>query len=990
MRRLLFQVSCFILLLHSIPAVAQSDDYEEISVFVRVQQIGGFDMTGIFSYTNNQFYLPVTDLFSALRINQETKAGFDTISGFFIDENNKYLISYPGRQIRIGTTVLNLDPADMLKTETRLYLNISIYGRAFGLYCTFSFRALSVELRTDTELPAIRELRLQQMRQNVERLRGVVKVDTTIERTYHLFRMGMIDWSVNSSVMSGEPADNRIITGIGTELLWGESNLLLNYSSRDGFDFRNQQYYWRWANNDSKYIKQVRAGKISAGSISTIYDPLHGVTATNAPTKYRRSFGSYTLADYTEPGWSVELYINNVIVDYTLADASGFFSFDIPLVYGNSDITLKFYGPYGEERIREQVINIPFNFLPTGEAEYVVTAGVISDSANSLFSKGEVNYGINRFVTVGGGYEYLSSVPGSSGIPFLKASLTPHPFIMISGEYDHEVVSRGKLSFRNKTNLLFEVDYSKYAENQQAIRFNYLEERKLTVSLPFKSESVRGFTRMSYKQNVYEELNYNTAELTLSSFFGPFNTNITGFGNWISNSTPFISANLAAGVRLGRGFNVRSQAQLDVNNMEFISVRFEGERRVLKNGYLSLNFEQNLRAYYSSVEVSFRYDFPFAQTNISNRYSNRRFAGNAGARGSIAFGSGNGYVHVDNRSAVGRGGITFIPFLDVNHNDTRDEGERLVDGLGLRIDGGRMLTRIDDTLTRVIELEPYTSYLAEIDNSGFENISWQVKMKALSVFVDPNQFKFIEIPIVPMGEINGMVYIRRDGQTRGLGRVFVNIYKENGELVQKILSESDGYFTFLGLSPGTYYAMPDPGQLNRINLSSKPDRIEFEILPSELGDIIDGLDFVLTPTTTGALDKQPAYPGQSVTQQDVATNEKPAEEKVPEPPAATIETPEATTAPAVAPQETPVQPESNRLDITAGRFYVQAGAFPNETLALERKSKIDAVFDYKTGIITENGLFKLRLGYFEKKADAEKCYQNLLEKGFEAFFGRID
>ena len=63
----------------------------------------------------------------------------------------------------------------------------------------------------------------------------------------------------------------------------------------------------------SALLRQVMAGKINSNSISTIYNPVVGVQLTNTPTTYRRSFGSYTLSDRTEPGWIVELYVNNVL-----------------------------------------------------------------------------------------------------------------------------------------------------------------------------------------------------------------------------------------------------------------------------------------------------------------------------------------------------------------------------------------------------------------------------------------------------------------------------------------------------------------------------------------------------------------------------------------------------------------------------------------------------------------------------------------------------
>ena len=185
------------------------------------------------------------------------------------------------------------------------------------------------------------------------------------------------------------------------------------------------KYYWRWVDNEKKAVRQVRAGRIAPSSISSIYDPVSGISVTNASTKYRRSFGEYTIADHTEPGWTVELYVNNVIVDYQTADATGFYSFNVPLVYGSSEVMLKFYGPYGEERIQRQYINIPFNFLPKGEWEYNVSYGCVLDKERSRFGKAEAKYGINRHVTVGGGMEYLSSIADGKKSLFSTLRLPP-------------------------------------------------------------------------------------------------------------------------------------------------------------------------------------------------------------------------------------------------------------------------------------------------------------------------------------------------------------------------------------------------------------------------------------------------------------------------------------------------------------------------------------------------------------------------------------
>ncbi|MDP2423093.1 MAG: hypothetical protein U1C46_10975 [Bacteroidales bacterium] len=837
----------FILHSYSAFAVTAEPEYEEIFVYMRVQGIGAFEINAYYSYNNNRLYLPVVELFQLLKINTEASVDFDVTTGFLIDEKRRYVIDYNTRSIRIDGAISPLQEDDLLKTETGLYLFTGVLGRVFGLFCTFNFRNLSVELKTDLELPAIRELRLQQMRSNIERLRGVVKADTAIGRNYHLLRFGMVDWALSSTQISHSTTDTRAALGVGAELLGGEANLFLNHSTRDGFNERNQHYQWRWANNQSKLLRQVRAGKVAPSSIASIYDPLIGVSVTNAPTTYRRSFGEYTITDFTEPGWTVELYINNVIVDYQTADASGFYSFNVPLVYGTSQVMFKFYGPYGEERIMERFINIPFNFLPKGEVEYTITGGMVRDSSQSVYSRGEVNYGVSRFLSMGAGIEYLSSITTGTEIPFLTASLTPFRNLLLSGEYAHGVRSKALMSYRFPSNLMLELDYTNYVEGQQAIRFNYLEERKATLAIPLKLAFLKGFTRFSFRQNIYEMLTYNTADMTFSTYFGPVNANLSGYASWIDDKTPYIYSNLSLGFRLGRGYTLRPHAQFDISNKDILSYKAELEKRILRSGYLSLSYEEHLRAAYRSVDLSFRWDFSVAQTNLGARVSKESVTTTQGARGSIAFGSGNNYIHADNRSSIGRGGLTIIPFLDVNHNGTRDLDEPIASGLNVRINGGRMLRWANDSLIRVVELEPYASYLLELDETSLENIAWRIKDKVISINVDPNQFKKINIPVLPVGEVNGRVYLRDESGMRGLGRIILNFYTSDDMYISRTMSEADGLLTFLGLVPGEYYAKIDSAQLNRLGWIAEPERIEFEIEPLSIGDIVDGLIFELSP-----------------------------------------------------------------------------------------------------------------------------------------------
>ena len=841
----------FFMMFSPCQARGENTDYEEIDLTVRVQGVGSFNVNALYVYDSRQLLLPVTDIFQFLHLKFETSTSTDTISGFIVDEANRYLIDNLNKQIFSKGKTYQVQETELIKTETGLFLDHLLFGQIFGLYCDFSFRALSVAIKPDFEVPVIREMRLEQFRKNVQQLKGEVEVDTTLNREYHLFRFGMVDWMFSSTQNTAQPNDTRVRLATGAELAGGEFNLNLHYSTREGFDSRNLQYNWRWANNRSKVARQVRVGTINPSSIASVYDPVVGVTLTNAPTTYRRSFGEYSISDYTDPGWTVELYVNNVIVDYQTADASGFYSFDVPLVYGTSEVMLKFYGPYGEERVKEQFINIPFNFLPPGEVEYTVSSGLVMDEENSGFGRAEVKYGLNRFVTLGGGMEYLSSIATGSKIPFLTASVTPFRNFLIMAEYARGVRSRGLINYRFSSGTVFELDYTRYVPGQKAIRFDYREERKATLSFPLRFPFLNGYSRWSFQQNVYENSTYNLSNATISAFMGRINFNLSAYANWLKNSDPVVYANFGLGWRLKHDFTFRPQGQVDITKGEITLVKAELEKRISRSGYLSVVGEKNFRSDYGGVTLSLRWDLPFAQTNLSARVSNNDFSSTVGGSGSFAFGSGNGYVHKDNRPTTGRGGVTITPFVDINHNGAREDGEPLASGLTVRMSGGRIISNRNDSIIRIVGLEPYTSYLLTLDDHGLEQISWQLKHKNIRVEIDPNQFKKIDIPVLPMGEVNGWVYIEDENGKRGLGKIVINFFTEEGVLAATTMSESDGGFTFLGLPPGKYYAQVDSAQMSGLKMASTPPQIDFELEPMYDGDIVYDLQFVISSVDGG-------------------------------------------------------------------------------------------------------------------------------------------
>ena len=832
-------------ILYSVTGWGQEDfpEYDELNVELNIPRLGTYEIP--VAIKGEDAYLSVTAIFDLLKIKHEAEA--DLIKGFIIHPDSTYIINWQEPEIRFKGQTYKLSKNDILSTPSGNYLRSDHFGKIFNLDTEFSFRSLSVKLETDRELPVMKEMRLERMRENLDRVKGIVVPDTVLPVRRPFFKPGTLDWGVVTTQQTDFENDNRLMLGLGTMFLGGETNLMLNYSSRVPFTSRNQFYQWRYVNNDNTYVRQITAGRIFTRATSSLFAPVSGVQITNNPLHNRRSFGTYLLNDYTEPRWTVELYVNNVLVAFTQADASGFYNFEVPLMYGNTAVSLRFYGPWGEERVEDRVINIPYNFVPKKELIYTLSAGVVENDEWNRFSRLNLNYGLSNSITLGGGAEYLSDVQSGEVMPFINSSIRFASNFLFSGEYMFGVKGEALLSYRSPRNLQVDLNYIKYDEEQTAINLNYLEERKISLSTPVRTRNFVMFGRLSLNQIIMPTTEFTTAQLLLSGAVFGVSTNLTTYGLYNDRmDEPTIYTSLSQTYRLPLKLLFSPQLQYDFSRDRFNNLILELERPVFRQGFLNIAYENNFLRDAHIFEVGLRYALNFAQTSATSRIGNRNSSFVQSARGSLMLDDNTGYVLASNRTAMSRAALTVVPFLDLNRNGLKDPMEPGVPGLKLKNLSGSVTYNEDETILRITELQPYIDYLLELDPVSLDNIAWKISKPKILVKTQPNHFKEVLVPVEVMGEVGGMVYFKNGSSTRGQGRILINIINERAEKIAELLTEADGYFSYLGLPPGKYTAEVDSQQLENLNYVASPVKAEFEIEVDRYGDIVDTLEFTLS------------------------------------------------------------------------------------------------------------------------------------------------
>lgn len=113
----------------------------------------------------------------------------------------------------------------------------------------------------------------------------------------------------------------------------------------------------------------VRVGDVVAPPIQLVAqaEAGRGINFSTFPIENATQFDTETITGDLLEGWEVELYRGNTLLGYRTSDGSGRFTFhDIPLLFGDNDITLKYYGPQGQIQEESRPVNIGRNMAPHG------------------------------------------------------------------------------------------------------------------------------------------------------------------------------------------------------------------------------------------------------------------------------------------------------------------------------------------------------------------------------------------------------------------------------------------------------------------------------------------------------------------------------------------------------------------------------------------------------------------------------------------------
>jgi hypothetical protein len=217
----------------------------------------------------------------------------------------------------------------------------------------------------------------------------------------------------------------------------------------------------------------------------------------------------------------------------------------------------------------------------------------------------------------------------------------------------------------------------------------------------------------------------------------------------------------------------------------------------------------------------------------------------------------------------------------------------------------------------------------------------------------------------------------------------------------KTVTEPDGYFNYLGLPPGSYYAMVDPDQLHKLDMKVTPLSISFIIKKSKDGDVADGLEFIIRPRIEDTVSKVRLMPEERGKTQQVLpeddgekgkstipdnTKKGPAEIKQNKAPdkksEKTFQTPEEPVVKEVNSQ--PLLTKTGSIGNT--EYVIQVMSFHNESYAIALQKRLSKALNWKVEIDHEGDFFKVRVVSLTGIREAKDFLAKVFSEGFQQAF----
>jgi hypothetical protein len=825
------------------------------------------------------YLLPLGEFCRAVGLGIKVDPVRGTAKGFIIREAQTFELDLGRNQAVVAGKVFPLDRDRVEWHVEDIYLDDAYLPRWLPLTLAIDPFALVIQVDPLEELPIQGHWRREEFmgRKQPDPGSDPTQQYPVVRPPYALADWPFLDQTLSFSYQPDSAPGVPKVTATGSSFLAGDLGFMsstLFFNSRPGDLFSNPRGRLFRRDPDAGLLGPMKANIVEFGDIFVPTPSLvggsplgRGVHIGNFPEQVQSATDRYALQGDLLPGWSVELYQNDVLIDLQLSRPDGQYVFTrLPLLYGVNDFRLLFYGPEGQRREEHHRLDISQSQTPEGAFLYNLAGTRPGDGTTNY--QVETAYGLAKQLDLRATLSQLPVTPPPGG----AGSGAP----LGNGQFLQRFTTASMQGYWPGFSTRFGAAQSSAGGTVQTAALGTGWGR---ASLNLEQSFLNGFYSPEFSpthglitERTRAQVNlalppWSWLPSTLQLGLGGTRDSLEGGGHnvqttrgyylsnlitWNRFDSPLVSQDRREGLALVsksfRDFSLRGEAGYHLTgwNPTLESLTLNGDTRIFQPMLLQGSVTRDLVARDNRYSITgVRQEGPVG-VSFSTSYSHfGKFSLGLGLHIALGREPRTGQWVASSTPMAGEGALSGLAFLDSNGNGVRAPGEPALEGAGLSVNGTpRAALYPGDGAIFTPNVRPDAWATVSLAEGTVEDPLVKPRIAGYRVLPRVGKAIPLDFPLVVGGEITGDTRIQTAGGPEPLGGVRLELLDAEGRLKLQVVSAFDGFFDLADLGPGSYTLRVAPAEAGRLGVSLPPPRV-FTLDPK--GTQYDGIQLILTP-----------------------------------------------------------------------------------------------------------------------------------------------
>ncbi len=794
-------------------------------------------------------------------------------AGWFFSEDKSFRLDVQAGIVEVGDDKRPLNTGEVYDDGGVPCVAVSALEEWFSIDLDLDLANAEIVVSSQTPLPVEARRAREKRRAEVQKTPQAIAAGPIHKEPYRAIGWPAVNASLTANVANNKLAVSGDLT-IAADTAFMSTDLFVAVDNQNGLQAVRGTLGRR--SGDGSVGLGLPVTELAVGDVSSVRNRLsangvsgRGVYISNRDIASREIYDTTRLRGDLPPGWDVELYRNEALVDFASASNEGVYEFDeTPVLYGRNEFRLAFYGPQGQRRDEYRDVFVGESVLPKSDLQYSLAVNqqgqsTIFDRASSLSQdtgqlrvQSTMDYGVAKNLTVGvdvASYslrgERKSFVDVSAISSLAGFGVYADASFDVSGGAAFALSTQGDAFgvttyVAHQEFLDYESERARPAGDLAILRrtsmradFLFKPMKSVTAPISFEVDREEYEARREILSSKFR-VSTTISKLSITNeLFAQRQTSADGVRTVATGKTLMSVFHGATSFRGELNYQVAPQSRVTS-----VSLTADTKFNEKLGARIDASYNMDAKAASVGVAVNYRLD-ELALSAYGRRPADGGVEAGVALTASFARNPTTQAWTVQAQNAAKAGMAVTRIFVDNDQDGRWTEGDEMLPEAAVLVDdrpsrrfrpnGGALLTG----------LPVHQAVSISIDMTSIQDPYLLPPIDAAQRFYfRPGVVTPIDIPLNRSGEVVGEVLLRREEELRGVGEVQLQLVDSDGVVKAKTLSEYDGFFVFERLKFGAYDLRVAPDQLQRLGLQMTE---EIKVNVSLENDLVEGVQVEL-------------------------------------------------------------------------------------------------------------------------------------------------